>query len=104
MSEKVFYNMKNKVQLFTKDINIDQPFKKVNYKMIGFFEVIGQKKILLKLQFLQAMKIYNVFHPNLLKESLTDMLIDQINELLILIITNNRNKQEIKDSFNIKNY
>ena len=40
--------------------------------MIDFFEIIEKKKILLKLQFLQAMKIYNIFHLNLLQKTSTN--------------------------------
>lgn len=58
--------------LFTQNISINQSSKKLNHKMISFFKVIGKKDLLLKLQFLQAMKIHNVFHPNLLQKALTD--------------------------------
>ena len=34
--------------------------------MIGSFDVIGKKDILLKLQLPQVIKIHNVFHPNLI--------------------------------------
>ena len=35
--------------LSTKNISNDQSFKKLDHKMISFFEVIGKKSILLKL-------------------------------------------------------
>ena len=43
--------------------------------MIGFFEVFRKKSISLELQLSQAIKIYNIFHPNLLQKSLIDSLI-----------------------------
>ena len=52
--------------LSRKNINTDQSFKKLDYKMIGFFEIIRKKSILLELQLPQTIKIYNVFHLNLL--------------------------------------
>ena len=64
--KKVSYDIGNKVWLSTKNIRIDRPFKKLDHKMIGLFEVIGKKGILLELQLLQAMKIHNVFYPKLL--------------------------------------
>lgn len=56
----------NKVFLFTKNISIGQFSKKLDYKMIGPFEVIRKKIILLNLQFSKAIKIYNIFYANLL--------------------------------------
>lgn len=63
--KKVFYNIENKIWLFIKKIGIDQPFKKLDYKMISFFKIIKKKSISLELQFFQAIKIHNIFHLNL---------------------------------------
>ena len=64
--KKVSYDIGDKVWLSTKNISTDRPSKKLDHKMIGPFEVIGKKGISLELQLPQAMKIHNVFHPNLL--------------------------------------
>ncbi len=53
-------------------------------------DVIGKKNISLKLQFPQAMKIHNVFHPNLLWKASTDLLTGQVNKLALLVIINNK--------------
>ena len=58
--------MKIKMSLFTKNIIIDQLFKKLDHKIISLFEVIRKKNILLEFQLSQVMKIHNIFHPNLL--------------------------------------
>lgn len=50
------------------------------------------------------MKIYNIFQPNLLQNTLIDLLINQVNELVLLVIINNEKKWEIEDIFNVKNY
>ena len=63
--KKIFYDIGDKIWLSTKNISTDLPSKKLNHKMIGSFEVIGKKRILLELKLPQAMKIHNVFHPNL---------------------------------------
>ena len=60
--------------LSTKNISIDQLFKKLDYKMIDLFEVIGKKSISLELQLPQAIKIHNVFQPNLLQKAPTEPL------------------------------
>ncbi len=44
--------------------------------MIGFFEVIRKKDILLELKFSQAVKIHNIFQPNLFQKVSTDPLIN----------------------------
>ena len=58
--------------------------------MIGFFEVIRKKSILLKLQLSQAMKIYNICYPNLFWKASTDLLTGQVNKPAILVIINNK--------------
>ena len=37
--------------------------------MFGVFEIIENKRVFLKLQLQQSMKILNVFHPNLLQKT-----------------------------------
>lgn len=48
--KKVFYDNGDKIWLSTKNINTDQPSKKLDHKMICSFEVIKKKDILLELQ------------------------------------------------------
>ena len=64
--KEVSYDIGDKVWLSIKNISTDRPSKKLDHKMIGPFDVIGKKSISLELQLPQAMKIHNVFHPNLL--------------------------------------
>ncbi len=78
--------MGDKVWLSTRNITIDQPFKKLDHKMLGVFEIIGNKKVSVELQLLQSIKIYNVFHSNLLLKVSIDPLTNQVNEPLLSII------------------
>ena len=71
--------------------------------MISFFKVIGKKGILPKLQLPQAMKIHNVFHPNLLWKASIDLLTGQINKPALLVIINNEEKWEVEDIFDTRN-
>lgn len=64
--------------LFTKNIDIDKLFKKLDHKMMNLLDIIGKKNILLKLQLYQAIKIHHVFHPNFLQKTFTDLLTGQI--------------------------
>lgn len=60
--------------------------------MLGFFEVTGNKRVSVKLQLLQSIKIHNVFHQNLLQKISIDPLTNQDNEPPPLIIINNKEK------------
>ena len=48
--KNVYYSIRDKMWLSKKNINTNQPFKKLNHKIIGLFEVIRKKEISLKLQ------------------------------------------------------
>ena len=85
----ISYNVEDKVWLSTRNIITDQPYKKLDHKMLGPFEVIGNKGVSVELQLLQSMKIHNVFHPNLLRKVSTDRLTNQVKELMPLVIINN---------------
>ena len=76
------------MSLSTKNISINWPSKKLDHKIINLFEII-KKSILLKLQLLQAMKIYNIFYLNLLQKVLIDLLTSQVNELVLPVIIKN---------------
>lgn len=70
--------------------------------MINPFKVIGKNSILLELQLPQAIKIHNVFHPNLLWKASIDPLIGQVNKPIPSIIINNKEKREVEDIFDIR--
>ncbi len=62
----ISYTMGDKVWLSTRNITTDRPSKKLDHKILGFFEVIENKGVFVELQLPQSIKIYNIFHPNLL--------------------------------------
>ena len=72
--------------------------------MLGFFEVIGNKKVSVELQLPQSIKIHNVFHSNLLPKTSTDPLTNQVNELPSPIIINNKEKFKIKDILDARSH
>ena len=76
----ISYTVGDKVWLSTRNIITDRPSKKLDHKMLSFFEVIGNKGVSIELQLPQSMKIHNVFHPNLLQKASTDHLTNQVNE------------------------
>lgn len=72
--------------------------------MLGFFKVIGNKKLSIEFQLPQLIKIHNVFQPNLLLKVLTNLLTNQVNEPLSLIIINNEESFEVKDILDVKSH
>lgn len=58
--------------------------------MLSFFEVIEKKKVFIKLQLPQSIKIHNVFHSNLLQKASTDLLTNQVKKPSTLIIIVNK--------------
>lgn len=72
--------------------------------MLGIFEVLENKRVLLKLLLLQLMKIHNVFYPNLLCKTFIDPLINQVNKSLPPDIIHNKEKWEIENIFNTKSH
>lgn len=69
--QEIPYNIGKKVWPSTKNINTDQPSKNLDHKMLVLFDIIGKKLFLLELQLILSIKIYNVFHTNLLRKTPT---------------------------------
>lgn len=70
----ISYVIIDKIWLSTKNITTNQLFKKLDHKMLRFFEAIGNKEIFIKLQPSQSMKIHHIFYPILLHKALIDLL------------------------------
>ena len=72
--------------------------------MLGFFEIIGNKRVFIELQLPQSMKIYNVFYPYLLRKTLINLLTNEVNEPPPLVIINNKEKWERKNILDTRSY
>ena len=62
------YKIEDKVFLLTRNIKTEWPSKKLNYKNIGTFKIKKLVGLLYQLELPHTMKIYDVFHPNLLQK------------------------------------
>ena len=100
----IIYAVGDKVWLSTRNITTNRPSKKLDHKMLGPFEVIGNKRVSVELQLPQSMKIHNVFHPNLLRKASTDPLTNQVNEPPPPIIVNNEEEWEVEDILDVRSY
>ena len=96
--------MGDKVWLSITNITTNRPSKNLDHKMLGPFEVIGNKRVFVELQLPQSMKIHNVFHPNLLQKASTDPLTNQVHEPPPPVIINNEEKWEVEDILDTKSY
>lgn len=48
-----------------RNIITNQPSRKLDYKILGFFKIIENKRVSIEFQLLQSIKINNVIYPNL---------------------------------------
>ena len=74
----------------SKNITTNWLSKKLDHKMLGFFEIIGNKEVFVKLQLSQSLKIHNVFYLNLLQKTLINLLTNQVNKPPSPVIINNK--------------
>ena len=60
------FQIDNMVWLLTKNIKTEKLSKKLDYKMIGSYQVKESVGWSYQLELLTSIKIHNMFHPNLL--------------------------------------
>ena len=84
--------MKNQVFLSSKNIITDRSFKKLKDKMLDSFSIMKKVRIFYELQLPHIMKIYNIFHLNLLCKNSENLLSDQVQKSSESIITVNNEK------------
>ena len=90
--EPLVYKVWDMVWLLTRNIKTERPSKKLDYKIIGPYKVKELVRSSYQLDLSHTIKIYNVFHPNLLWKAATDLLSSQQNSLPPPTVVNNRKK------------
>ena len=70
------YNSENRVWLFNNNIIIVRSFRKLENKMLRFFEIVKAVDIFYKLKLLIFIKVHFVFHINLFCSNFNDFLLD----------------------------
>jgi hypothetical protein len=69
------YNSGNLIFLFSRNIKTVRPSKKLNDKMLELFRILKIIKTFYRLQLPTAIRIYDVFHPSLLRKAAEDPLL-----------------------------
>jgi predicted metal-dependent hydrolase len=94
------YKFEDVMWLFTKNIKIERSFKKLDYKWIESYKI---KKILrdaCQLNLSQSMKIHNIFHTFLLRQVVTNSLIDQVQSSSFSMIVDDEEEYEVNEILN----
>ena len=102
--KKINYKIESKMFLNEWNIITARLFKKLNDKMLNFFQIINFVDFFYKLKLLDTMYIHDVFHSELLCFIINDFLFDQRNEFLKLIVINNENEWKINNILNFQWY
>jgi len=90
--KKINYKIESKMFLNEQNIVTTRLFKKLNDKMLDFFQIIDLIDSFYKLKLLKTMRIHDVFYSKLLHLVVNDYLCDQKNELSKSIVINDENK------------
>jgi predicted metal-dependent hydrolase len=90
------YKLENVIWLFIKNIKIERSFRKLNHEWIDSFNIKKMLKNVCQLNLSQSMKIHNIFHISLLRKTVTDSLIDQIQSSSSSIVINKDEKEKYK--------
>lgn len=72
--------------------------------MLSFFKLIEDKKILVELQLPHSIKIYHVFHLNLLCKAFIDPLINQVNDPPPSVIISNKKEWEVENILDARSH
>lgn len=92
------------IKFFPKNITNNQLCKKQAHKIRVFSEIIQNKKASIKLQPLESMKIYNIFHFTLPWKASTNALTHSVDKWLPQFIIYNKEKLKPEDIVYIISY
>ncbi len=102
--KKINYKIKSKMFLNEWNIITARSFKKLNDKMLNSFQIIESVDSFYKLKLSETMRIYDVFHSELLRSVVDNSLSDQKNESSRSIVINDEDEWEIDDILNSQCY
>ncbi len=102
--KKVDYNVESKMFLNERNIITARFFKKLNDKMLNSFINLNLVDSSYKLKLSKSMHVHDVFHFDLLRSVVDDLLSDQKNEFSDSIMINNEDEWKINNILNSRWY
>jgi len=90
--KEVDYEVESKMFLNERNIVTARSFKKLDDKMLDLFTNLDLVDSSYKLKLSETMHVHDVFHPDLLRFVVDDLLPDQKNESLRLIVINDEDE------------
>jgi len=102
--KEVDYEVESKVFLNERNIVTARSFKKLDDKMLDSFTNLDSVDSSYKLKLSESMRVHDVFHPDLLRSAVDDLLSDQKNESSDSIVVNDEDEWEIDDILNFRRY
>ncbi len=100
--KEVNYKIKSKMFLNKRNIITARSLKKLNDKMLDSFINLNLINFSYKLKLSKFMHIHDVFHSDLLRSVVNDLLSDQKNEFSDSIVINDENEWKINDILNFR--
>jgi predicted metal-dependent hydrolase len=94
------YWLKDMMWLFIKNIKTKRSFRKLNHKWIDLYKIKKILKEACQLELLSSMKIHDTFHTSLLRSTVTNSLIEQIQSSSLSIVINEEEEYEVDDILN----
>ncbi len=102
--KEVDYKIESKMFLNKRNIVTARSFKKLNDKMLDSFTNLDFVDSSYKLKLSEFMHVHDVFHSDLLRSVVDDLLSDQKNEFSDSIVINDEDEWEINDILNSRWY
>ena len=102
--KEVDYEIESKMFLNERNIVTARPFKKLDDKMLDSFTNLDLVDSSYKLKLSESMRVHDVFHSDLLRSAVDDLLPDQKNESSDSIVINDEDEREIDDILNSRRY
>ena len=90
--KKINYKIKSKMFLNERNIITARSFKKLNDKMLDSFINLNLINSSYKLKLSKSMHVHDVFHSDLLRSVVNDLLSDQKNEFSDSIVINDEDE------------
>jgi len=102
--KKINYKIESKMFLNERNIVTARSFKKLDDKMLDSFINLDLVDSSYKLKLSESMHVYDVFHSDLLRSVVDDLLSDQKNEFSDSIVINDEDEWKIDDILNSRRY